>query len=62
MVHPYYDSKELRKHYPLKESGNFLNNCFAESNILTSKRNLFTNYDIYLSNFTDLRVDFLKSL
>ena len=62
MVHPYYDSKELRKHYPLDESRNFLNNCFMEASILTSKRNLFNIYDIYLSNFKDLRVDFLKSL
>ena len=62
MVHPYYDSKELRKLYPLKESKNFLNNCFVEGNILTSRRNLFNNYDIYLSNFKDLRLNFLKSL
>ena len=62
MVHPYYDSNELRKLYPLKESKNFLNNCFVEGNILTSRRNLFNNYDIYLSNFKDLRLDFLKSL
>lgn len=62
MVHPYYDSDELRKHYPLDESKNFLNNCFTEANILTSKRNLFNIYDIYLSNFKDLRLDFIKSL
>jgi len=62
MVHPYYESKELRKHYPFEDSRNFLNNCFAEANILTSKRNLFSIYDIYLSNFQDLRMEFLKSL
>jgi predicted glycoside hydrolase/deacetylase ChbG (UPF0249 family) len=62
MVHPYYESNELRKHYPFIESRNFLNNCFVEANILTSKRNLFNIYDIHLSNFQDLRKEFLKSL
>ena len=62
MVHPYYDSKELRKHYPSSESENFLENCFAESNILASKNNMFKNYDINLTNFSYLRLEFLKSL
>ena len=62
MVHPYYDSKELREHYPSPESQNFLENCFAEGNILTSKNNMFKNYDINLTNFSYLRSEFLKSL
>lgn len=62
MVHPYYDSKELRKHYPHEESANFLNNSFTEANILTSRSNIFNIYDIHLSNFKDLRLEFVKSL
>lgn len=62
MVHPYYDSMELRKYYPNKESVNFLNNCFTEANILTSKNNIFSKYDIELNNFNYLRLEFLKSL
>ena len=62
MVHPYYDSIELRKCYPHKESLNFLNNCFIESKILTTKNNIFNKYDIKLNNFDYLRREFLKSL
>jgi predicted glycoside hydrolase/deacetylase ChbG (UPF0249 family) len=62
MVHPYYNSKELKKIYPNEHSNNFLNNCFAEANILTSKKNLFSGLNLKLNNFDYLRREYLKSL
>ena len=62
MVHPYYNSTELKKYYPYKISENFLQNCFCEAQILTSRKNLFKDYDIETDNFYQLRLDFLKSL
>jgi len=54
MVHPYFKSKELNTIYPYEKTEKFLNNCFVEGNILTTKKNIFKNTQFELTSFNHL--------